>query len=318
LPALWDKPPMKLAEAVKQARALFDQAAVIAVDGKRPVLSRVEAVQLLGRGPFKPLEGVAAKLLSPLSPPLVQLAVVRALSAHARPEVPGLLLATWSSASPTLRRELAEALFARRERVAALVEAMEKKKVLAAHLEAVRLARLRTYPDAKLRARALAVLAKQQAPLRVKVIESYRASLKLKGDLAMGKKVFQKNCSTCHRLDGVGKEVGPDLVAVLRNKSAEQLLIDILDPSREVDARYLAYEVMTTRGLVLSGMIASETASSLTLRRGEGLEDTILRTQIEKVVSTGQSLMPDGLEIQLSRQDMADVIAYLLKAGQGK
>jgi putative heme-binding domain-containing protein len=111
----------------------------------------------------------------------------------------------------------------------------------------------------------------------------------------------------------VGVQVGADLLSALRNKSREQLLIDILDPSREVDPRYLSYQVTTRRGQVLTGLIAAETASSLTLKRGEGAEDTILRTQIDKVESTGKSLMPEGLEMQLTRQDLADLIAYLQK-----
>jgi putative heme-binding domain-containing protein len=115
----------------------------------------------------------------------------------------------------------------------------------------------------------------------------------------------------CHRLDNDGFEVGPDLLSALRNKSGEQLLNDILDPSREVDSRYLNYQITTKKGQVFSGLIAADTASSVTLRRGEKAEDTILRDQIEEVQTTGKSLMPEGLEKQLSKQDLADLVAYL-------
>jgi putative heme-binding domain-containing protein len=106
-------------------------------------------------------------------------------------------------------------------------------------------------------------------------------------------------------------EVGPDLLAVLRNKSREQLLTDVLDPSREVDPRYLNYMVTTKKGQTLSGLIAAETASSVTLRRGERAEDTLLRSQIDEIQATSKSLMPEGLETQVSKQDVADLIAYL-------
>jgi putative heme-binding domain-containing protein len=134
----------------------------------------------------------------------------------------------------------------------------------------------------------------------------------LKPDSAHGKEVFKKVCSTCHRLENEGVEVGPDLLSALRNKTPETLLVDILDPSREVDPRYLNYQIVTKAGRVFTGMIGSETASSLTLRRAEKAEDTILRTQIDEIQATGKSLMPEGLETQLSKQDLADVIAYLL------
>jgi putative heme-binding domain-containing protein len=87
--------------------------------------------------------------------------------------------------------------------------------------------------------------------------------------------------------------------------------VDILDPSREVDPRYITYVVSTRSGRILSGIIAAETASSITLRRAEKAEDTLLRSQIEEIQATAKSLMPENLEMQLSKQDMADLIAYL-------
>lgn len=313
LAPLWDKPPPALRDAIAGVKMQFTRAACNARDEKRPLAERVTAVRLLAHGPFATAEDLAPELLTPRTPPELQLGMLRALASHSHPNVATILLTAWPSASPTLRREMSEALFARRERVAALVTALEKKQVLAMHLEPARLAQLHKLPDASLRQRAAKVLAGQRAPERRKVIDAYRAALDLKGDPANGKKVFQKNCATCHRLEGVGTQVGADLQAALRTKSAEALLTDILDPSQEVDPRYVAYQLTTIRGQVLSGIIAAETASSVTLKRGEAAEETVLRTQIEAIESTGKSLMPDGLEQQIGRQDMADLIAYLLR-----
>jgi putative membrane-bound dehydrogenase-like protein len=311
LASLWEAPPPALKEAVKRARVLFEKSTTVGRDRKRPVSERVRAIRLLGRGPFAPLRGVAPELLTPTAPPEVQLAAVRALGTHAQREVAGLLLQPWAGYSPAVRREALEALFARPERLGALLTALEKKQVLAIQIDPLRLAQLRKHPNGKVRARALKVLAGQVAPERGKVVAAYRAALDLKADRRRGKEVFKKNCATCHRLEGVGYEVGPDLLSALRNKTPEQLLIDILDPSREVDPRYLSYVVTTRKGQVLTGLIAAETASSLTLRRGEKQEDTILRTQVEKIEATGKSLMPDGLEAQVNKQELADLITYL-------
>ncbi len=308
LAALWDRP------AAKAARALLDRAAASAIDEKKPPAARAAAVALLGRGPFAALEKIAPDLLAPTSPPEVQLAAAQALSAQPSPKVPGLLLAAWAAAGPGLRREITEALFARPARLAALIAALEKKAVLPVQIEPARLAQLRRLPDAALRKRAAKVLASAIVPARAKVVEAYRPALDLKGDATKGAAVFGKHCAACHRLDGKGHQVGADLLAALRNKTADQLLIDILDPSREVDPRYLAYQVRTKRGTSFTGIIQADTAASITLRRGEGAEDTVLRTQVEAVESTGQSLMPDGLEAQIDRQALADLIAYLLKA----
>src|SRR5205823_7999714 len=111
-----------------------------------------------------------------------------------------------------------------------------------------------------------------------------------------GKAVFKRTCATCHRLENEGTEVGPDLLSALRTKTRAALLVDILDPSREVDPRYLEYQVTTTAGRIYTGLIAAETASSLTLRRAEQVEDTLLRSQIDTVQATAKSLMPEGLE----------------------
>jgi putative heme-binding domain-containing protein len=195
---------------------------------------------------------------------------------------------------------------------------MEKKKVLAGQLDSFRVQQLRKHANVDLRRRALKLLAGQIEPDRQKVVAAYRAAFSPKADAKRGKIVFKKNCSTCHRLQNVGVEVGPDLLSALRNKTPETLLVDILDPSRDVDPRYINYLVTTKAGRSLTGMIAAETASSITLRRAEKAEDTILRTDIDEIQATAKSLMPEELEKQLSKQDMADVIAYLLKVAAAK
>src|SRR5581483_4381183 len=169
-------------------------------DEKRPAAVRAAAVRLLGRGPFAPLARLAPDLLTPQSPPELQLAAIRALSAHANSAVAPLLLGNWGAYSPAVRREAAEALFARAERLPPLVTALEEKKVLGNQLEPLRLEQLRRHPDAALRARAGKVLAGLAAD-RQKVVEAYRAALELPADAARGKAVFKKNCTACHRLE---------------------------------------------------------------------------------------------------------------------
>jgi putative membrane-bound dehydrogenase-like protein len=308
---LWDAPPPALKDAVERARPFFQRAAATARDGKAPAADRIAAARLLGAGPYSLAAPALQDGLAPQNPAEVQLAAVRALSAHDSPKVPDVLLAGWGGYSPTVRREVLEALFARPARLSALLDAIEAKKVHGGQIEPLRLEQLRKHPDAKLRQRAQALLAGQTSPDRRKIVEDYRSALELKGDVARGKAAFKKTCATCHRLENEGVEVGPDLLSALRNKSKEQLLGDILDPSREVDPRYINYVVTTKAGRTFSGMIAAETASSITLRRAEKAEDIILRGQIDDIQATAKSVMPDGLEMQLTKQDVADVIAYL-------
>ncbi|HEY7329629.1 MAG TPA: PVC-type heme-binding CxxCH protein [Gemmataceae bacterium] len=314
LTQLWGNPPRSLKEAVEGIRPLFEKVASTSRDAKRSPAERIAALRLLGRGPDSLVVSVAEDLLNPQTPPDVQSALVRSLSLHPRPEVADLLLANWNSYSPTVRREVVEALFARADRLPRLLDAIEHKKVLSNQLEPLRLEQLRRHANSDIRRRARSLLGQQATPERQKIVAAYRASLELNADTTRGKVVFMKNCTICHRLENEGFEVGPDLLSALRNKSPEQLLNDILDPSRELDPRYLNYQITTKKGQVFSGLIAADTASSVTLRRGEKAEDTILRDQIEEIQATGKSLMPEGLETQLSKQDIADLIAYLQAA----
>lgn len=318
LAQLWDKPPASLKDALEGVQPLFEQATRISRDAKRSPAERVAALRLLSRGPYALIASAAPDLLTPRTPPQVQSATVRALSLHPRPEVAELLLAAWTGYSPSVRREVVEALFARVDRLPHLLDALERKEVLSNQLEPLRLEQLRKHANAKIRKRARRLLAGQAAPQRRKIVAAYRAALDLKADATRGKAVFKKNCTVCHRLDNEGFEVGPDLLSALRNKSGEQLLNDILDPSREADSRYLNYQITTKKGQVFSGLIAADTASSVTLRRGEKAEDAILREQIDAIEGTGKSLMPEGLEMQLSKQDVADLIAYLQTAAAAK
>lgn len=311
LEKLWAKPSPVLKDALDRARPLFTQAAQTAVTEKLATPQRLAAIRLLGYGPFESAQEPLGSLLTPQQPQEIQLAAVRALGLHNQPAVAPLLLQGWGSFGPTVRREVSEALFARPDRVQALLQAIAQNKVVAGQLEPARLDQLRKYPDASVRQRAGQLLAGQVAPARQKVVDDYKTALALKGQPAQGKLVFKKNCATCHRLDNEGVEVGADLQSVLPNKTPERLLVDILDPSREVDPRYIDYVVVLTSGKLMTGLIAAETAASVTLRRAEKAEDTILRSQIESIAATAKSLMPEGLERQLTRQDLADLIAYL-------
>src|SRR5262249_22389283 len=112
---------------------------------------------------------------------------------------------------------------------------------------------------------------------------------------------------------GEGHAVGPDL-ATVGNRTPEALLTQVLDPNRELLPQYSAYVVLTRDGRALTGLIASETQSSVTLRRAEGVEESVARSEIREVRDTGLSLMPEGLERDLSGQDLADLTAYVLSA----
>ncbi|MCC7336315.1 MAG: HEAT repeat domain-containing protein [Pirellulaceae bacterium] len=151
----------------------------------------------------------------------------------------------------------------------------------------------------------------EQAALREKIIAQYRVSLSMPADIDRGREVFKKSCSACHRVQGVGHELGPSLMAI-KSRGAETLLASILDPNSEVNPQYVNYLVVTLEGRVISGMIVDEGATSITLKKDEGVTETVLRVDIDQIKNTGLSLMPQGLEETLDKQAIADLIAYLM------
>src|SRR5262249_32898511 len=134
---------------------------------------------------------------------------------------------------------------------------------------------------------------------RAQVLERHQPVLSMEADASAGQAVFAKRCAVCHRLRGAGHEVGPNL-ASLTDYSPKSLLTAILDPNRAIEAKYLDYVAVTSAGLTYTGMLANETGNSVTLLGQEGKQQTILRTDLEKLQTTGKSLMPEGLEKDLN------------------
>jgi putative heme-binding domain-containing protein len=194
--------------------------------------------------------------------------------------------------------------------IAALLTAMESGQLSMGDLDPVKLKLLAEHRTAAIRTRAAKILAGSQLGRRADVVESYRSVLESKGDAERGKQVFTKTCAACHKVQNLGNDIGPNLAA-MKARGPEAILLNVLDPNREVNPQYLNYSVLTTDGRQLTGIIAAETATSLTLRRSDNATDTVLRIDIDQLKSTGSSLMPEGLEKQIDQQAMADLLEFL-------
>jgi putative membrane-bound dehydrogenase-like protein len=276
---------------------------------------RIAAVGLVAREPNLTDErlGALGGLLGPQTRPRIQTALIARLAKRSDPRIATLLLDRWKSHSPVVRRAIAGVLLSRRPWTQTFLAHIERQDVLAADLDATMRQRMTTLSNKDLRRRAERLLATSTTPDRGRVIETYRAALSLRADPAAGKRHFEQKCATCHRLDGVGTELGPNLIA-LTDKRPASFLVSILDPSRAVDGKFVVYNAVTTDGRIHVGMITAETGSSITLVTPEGKQTSLLRNELEVLESTGKSLMPDGLEQEASPQDIADLIGFLVEA----
>src|SRR5207245_10824 len=170
--------------------------------------------------------------------------------------------------------------------------------------------RLMKHKDDAIRTRANALFKDLQSGDRMKAYEASKSVLALKPDPKNGHAVFQRNCLSCHVVAGEGKTVGPDLTGI-RNQPAEVLLLHIVVPEYEIMPIYTCYNVETRAGQALTGLLAAETPASITLRMAQGIEEKIPRSEIASMTTSRLSLMPQELEKAMSKQDLADLIAFL-------
>jgi putative heme-binding domain-containing protein len=114
-------------------------------------------------------------------------------------------------------------------------------------------------------------------------------------------------------VEGEGRETGPALAAV-QARGADAMLLGILDPNREVLPAYLAHAAVTVDGRVVTGIVAAESPGSVTLRTPDGADVTLPREDLESLVDTKRSLMPEGFERAIDPRGMADLLAFLMSA----
>ncbi|QDV25494.1 PVC-type heme-binding CxxCH protein [Aureliella helgolandensis] len=299
-------------EVLRQVAAFTDLARTTSLNAEASSSLRAAAVRLLARHPDQRAEDLRQlqRLLTPQTPPAIQLAIVRHLGSQSDPAIGEILLAGWRSHAPALRSETLSVLASRSAWLTALLDSIENGQVARADIDATTRQSLLAHRDKAIRARITTLLADASSTDRRKVLLEHQAVLKLAGSPLRGQPVFNKHCANCHKLDGVGHDIGPNLRSLTDSKPSS-LLSSILDPSAAVDGKFVTYIVLADDGRTFTGMIASETANSITLVEKENKQHVILRTQIEDIRSTGKSLMPDGLENDITHQDFADLIAYI-------
>ncbi len=155
------------------------------------------------------------------------------------------------------------------------------------------------------------VVRTERDPARVEFISKMRNELRTNdGDPIAGRAVFKKVCGQCHKIYGEGAEVGPDITRNGR-ASFEQLLSNVFDPSLVVGASYQALTVVTKEGRVVSGLPIEDSPQRIVIKVQGDKQEIIARTDVEEVVPSKLSLMPEGLEKQIQPQEMLDLFAYI-------
>lgn len=296
------------AAALTPSPQLLGRVAAVAQSAQAGAEERAQAIGILGLDP----NGAAAlgQFLTPQQPEALQIAAAEALATMRTGDVAPLLIDRWRVSAGPVRKILLDAFFRERSRLPALLDAIEAEKIQPWALDQARTRQLLHHSDPEIRERARKLLADAGGKDRQAVYERYLAVLQMTGHADRGKPVFDRVCAECHKIGASGHAVGPDLLSVTA-KYKEVLLADILMPNQAIEAGYEEYMVETRDGRQITGVLARETPTSLTLRRAKGEEDTVLRSSVRTVRSLAVSPMPDDLEKSITVEQMADLIAYV-------
>jgi putative membrane-bound dehydrogenase-like protein len=281
-------------------------------DESQPVELRVQSVRILGLASLadQELSLIFGQLLDPDQLEPIQSAACDTLARFKSPQVADVLLSRWSRMTPLVRGRAIETLLSRSIWTSQVFDAIEGKTVFRNDIDSARIRLLELQSDETTRSRIQRLFPTDRGVARQSVIVAYQSSLKLKGDMDRGREVFKRTCAVCHKRKQLGKSAGPHLNDTAR-RPAEVLLVDILDPGREMKSLYQNYVVHMSDGRVLTGMILDETPNGIRLQQADGKLREVLRIDIERLQSTGISFMPEGLEKSIDLQAMADLLRFL-------
>ena len=250
-----------------------------------------------------------------LTTPSLANGLIGTLSASRIPETAPAVVGRWSEFSPAMRRSATALLLRRKEWALALLGAVESGTLVAGDLSRDHWSQLTGNADSAVSTKARS-LQKTSTPKSSAAMQTLIAQLQpvvLKtGKADHGKEVFEKNCIACHALEGKGGRIGPELTGIGARPKAE-ILTEILDPNRSVEANYKLWTVTQKDGESLSGRLDAETATSVEILDTTGTKHVIQRSTIAKLESSGQSIMPGGFE-QLPPQDLSDLLEFLASA----
>jgi putative heme-binding domain-containing protein len=295
--------------------AMLVRARAIVIDEKRDLETRLAAVPFLERASPKPELTLLTSLLTLTTPIELQVAAVKSLLRHENTKGAKRLLLGWSEHGPSVRGAIIDALLARPKLTGILLDAIDENSELGAALDISRRQLLLRHADESIRMRAAKLLGGATNADRAAVLKKYVPALTKTGDREKGRALFGTHCAVCHRLNGVGKVVGPNLAA-LGSRAPQTFLTAILDPNRAIEATWMLFVATTKDGRTLVGAVAEETSSEVTLVGVDGTRTKIRRDQLASLASAGRSLMPEGLEAAISIEQMADLLTYLKSAGR--
>jgi putative membrane-bound dehydrogenase-like protein len=293
---------------------IADCALAMASSDDAPLRFRLPAIRILGHRQLSDGGPVLVRLLTPPQPSEIQREAAKSIIARENDdEVATLALARWAHCTRLVRQQLLAGSTRSRSLGKALLDALENSAIQLTEVDSATRQALEKTPRSdyrELKERAQRLFRSAVSADREQVVKQFQPAVKMTGDRRQGAEIFARACISCHAMQGEGARVGPDLSGIATH-SRETLLVDILDPSRQVPPDFVSYTLVIVEGETWTGLITAESSASVTLRQPNAPDTVIGRSRIKELKAEGKSLMPEGLEQGLTMQDMADLLSFL-------
>ncbi|MFN9445848.1 MAG: PVC-type heme-binding CxxCH protein [Pirellulaceae bacterium] len=215
-----------------------------------------------------------------------------------------------ASLPPELIPVAVRSLLQRPASIARLLDQIDSSKLSADQIPGDAWSTITSQKDAQLATRGAKLRGATQSIQWESIATDYRTAWRDPGVISAGKELFQKHCASCHRIHGIGQDIGPALGS-LAAKANDQIALSVAEPSREVDPRYQVFQAVTTDQQVVVGILLESNDQAVVLKTAQGKEERIERTELEQLTSSGKSLMPEGLLPLLNPQQFRDLLDFL-------
>ncbi|TWT66443.1 PVC-type heme-binding CxxCH protein [Allorhodopirellula solitaria] len=264
--------------------------------------------------------GVVAEILETITPqtsPELAGELLSAIKRSNASDAGDVLIEALAAFSPSVKSSAIDVVLSKPDWAKSLLSAAEANEFDFDELSLEQKQSLRAFPDKSMQSQAEALLARGGGlpdADREKVLQSLMHVTKLSGNVDAGRAVFKKVCANCHQHGDMGQKVGPNLTGMAVHPKAE-LLTHIVDPSRNVEGNYRMYSVLTLDGLIINGMLAGESKTSITIVDSQAKKISVPREDIEELIASRKSVMPEGFEKQISESELSDLLEFLTDTG---
>lgn len=277
---------------------------------KDPQFQR-DALSLLAlRGDAK-TQASLIQYLSTKSPVHLQLGAIESLPNTLAKADLQKINAYYPSLSKQVKKAWIAYLLEHENQVTALLQEVKKNNIKRSDLEWPQIVGLMNYYNTGIRGLARSVLA--IAEDRKAILQNYLPAAEKVGDVAMGQKVFEANCTSCHAIKNLkGVDFGPNL-NTLKSRNALSIITEIINPNNSIADKYGQWDIELKNGTRLNGIITSENDQTIALKLMGGVIQNISKSNIKSKKDLRVSAMPNGLESNISVQAMADLLAYIKK-----